>query len=78
VNNYIGFGPRGVILLDGPSNSNILSFAVGGLWGAEFFTQNTTRPYVELNASVPVTAGAELVPTFLPILSLSTGLNFRF
>lgn len=77
-NSYIGFGPRAVLFLDSPSDSNFLAFGMGGLWGAEFFAQNATRPFVELNATLPISAGGELIPAFLPILSLSTGVNFHF
>jgi len=77
-NSYIGFGPRGVLLFDPGVSNNIVAFGVGGLWGTEFFTNSSSSPFVEFNATLPISAGGEFVPAFLPIISLTTGVNFHF
>lgn len=77
IHSYMGFGPRALVFLgDGPGNN--LALAVGGMWGAEFFTQNSTRPFVELNASMPLSIGGEFIPAFVPVFSLTTGFNIHF
>ena len=78
VNTYVGFGPRALILVGATGSQNNLALAVGGLWGSEFYTQSSTRPFVELNGSIPLTVGNEVLPGFLPIISLTAGVNFHF
>ncbi len=80
VNTYVGFGPRALILVGetGGTAQNNLALAVGGLWGTEFNALGSTRPFVELNGSLPLTVGNEVLPGFLPIVSLSAGVNFHF
>lgn len=61
-NNYIGFGPRALLVYGDGTGNGILGFGLGGMWGAEFFTASPTRPFVELDASIPLSAGGEIVP----------------
>jgi len=77
-NNYVGFGPRALLVYGDGTGNGILGLGLGGLWGAEFFSENSTRPFVELDASIPLTAGSEVVEAIFPILTLTTGVNFRF
>ena len=79
VNTYVGFGPRAALLIgDAGASQNAIALAVGGLWGTEFNAQGPTRPFVEIDGTIPLTVGSEVFPGFFPIITLSAGINFHF
>lgn len=68
---YIGFGPRAVI---GNNDSRI---GVGGLWGNESYLSQNISFYTETDASLLYSADVLDFPV-IPILSITSGMNFYF
>lgn len=87
VKNYMGFGPRLLIgfnnyyTYDGYEFYDVTSntfFAVGGFWGTEYNAQGAIRPFYEINGSLPIIFDGQIMPVFVPVLSLTAGFNFYF
>ena len=85
-NNYVGFGPRLLTIFSEsyaadayePTSFTETYFAIGGLWGTEYYAQSNIRPYTEFNASVPIFTNSGLLEAFVPVFSVSAGFNFYF
>jgi len=86
INNYIGFGPRFITFFSEsyaadayePTPDSYSYFALGGLWGMEYYPESPIRPFSEFNVSLPLFTNEGFVDTLIPVFSVTSGFNFYF